>query len=258
MPAQVVFPQYRNELGTTNYPFAAAANLTSQDGFTIAQGTILDASLYPIGVSQQLYISLVKVASDLITFSFSDAETPNLATASFPTASPPALLDVFDALGRPAGILVSEPNLLAAFSTWAPGSHKFLLGTTEFVASCVIPTPQTGLRAVVAPDGTLLTGDVWLVGQNGVVVRQDTDGAIRFDAVGEPLFLRQECHPTPGGQNLFTTPNFLQTINDCPPDQYGNWNLTPGANAVTEPILRIYPANGQLVLTLVGPASGGA
>lgn len=257
MPSQVVFPQFRNEFSETKYPFCDTASLTSQDGFTILPGTIIDSSLYPIGASERLYISQINVESDLVTFTFSDATTPNIATASFPTAMPPALLDVYDAVGRPAGLLVSEPSLLASFSAWSTGPHNFKIGTTEFVASCVIPTPSVGLRAVIAPDGTVMTGDVWLVGSDGVVVRQDTDGAIRFDAVGEPLFLRAQCDPTPGGQQLFQVPNFLQTINGCPPDQYGNWNLTAGSNAVPQAILRVYPANGQLILTLVGQPMGG-
>jgi hypothetical protein len=155
-----------------------------------------------------------------------------------------ALTDNFD---RPAGVLVSEPLRLSRFGSWPVGRHSFLPGSTEFVASCCIPTPEPGVRGLLDPSGNLLTGDVWLVGDRGVVLRAE-DGNIRVDIVGDPLFVRAQCFP----ENRFQTPNYLKTINHCGPDQYGNFNFNVGTKYVPDPVLRVSPSAGQVQISAVG------
>lgn len=248
MPDRVIFPEFREEFGGTRYPFADTATLlTRQTSLDIGIGTFVDASLYPIGGASRLYLASITVNAREVTLALSDDDRASLATATFDPLDPPALLTFTDGHGRPAGIIVANPDEARRFSAWPVGTHTFNLGATEFVASCVIPTPEPGVRGILTSLNELLAGDVWLVGDNGVVVREN-EGRIRIDIVGDPLFVRKLC----GRVDLFDAPNLVRTINGCPPDAYGNWNLTVGDHMNEQTIVRIYPSDDGLVIAAVG------
>jgi len=247
MPERILYPEFRDELEFTNYPFADGASLQSPL-HTIEKDTFLDATLHPIGGRERQYISSIEVNPRRITFYISDRFNINLCSAVMDPLDPPDILKFLDAYGRPAGIMVSTPLKLARFTTWELGTHQFELGATELVASCVIPTPEPGVRGIMIETGDVFYGDVWLVGENGVVVRDDGDGNIRVDLVGEPLFNRVLCEP----RDLFEPPIFIQTINGCEPNEYGEWHIAIGDNEAERTIVRLYPTNGGLKLEGVG------
>ena len=89
-----------------------------------------------------------------------------------------------------------------------------------------------------------------IIGDNGVVVTQDANDSevIRIDIVGDPLFLRQNCTEV----ERFVTPNFIRTINGCPPDADGNFHITVGNHQNAETIVRIYAEDGVLVIRAIG------
>lgn len=247
MPDRILFPEFRDELEFTRYPFADGATLTADTSQKIETDTFLDACLYPIGSTSRVYLSRIEITTTAATLVLSDVSRKDLATASFELLAPPDVLYFRDRLNRPAGIMVSESLRLARFSAWEVGTHTFALGTTEFVAAVVIPTPEAGVRAIQLDDGSTYAGELWLLGEHGVVLR-DHNGAIRIDVVGDPLFVREQCTEV----DQFTVPNFIKTINNCPPDPYGNFNLTVGDHFNEQTILRIYADNDGLVIEAVG------
>lgn len=249
MPERIIFPEFRDELEFTHYPFADGTTLTaSNTRQLLEEDTFLDASLYPVGGSVQLYISEIIVNPRLVTIWFSDRVTNRICSTSFDPLAPPDELEVQDTIGRPAGILVSEAIRLSRFSAWDSTTHTFTVQATELCAACVIPTPETGLRGFLTEDGDLVSGDIWLVGDNGVVLRQDGACTVRVDVVGDPLFVRKLCTPI----DLFQTPNFLRTINNCIPDEYGDFKLEVGANENAQTIMRINPVEDGLRVEAVG------
>lgn len=249
MPNRIVFPEFRDEFEFTRYPFADGATLvasnTSQE---IEKDTFLDASLYIIGALEQVHISSVDVTPRLVTIWFSDRLNRNLASTSFDPLDPPVELEVQDAHDRPAGVLVSDAIRLSRFSAWDSTTHNFPIQATEFAASCVIPTPEAGVRGVLTEEAEMLAGDIWLVGDNGVVLREDGDCVIRVDIVGDPLFVRKLCQPI----DLFDAPLFIKTINGCPPDEYGDFQLTVGDHLATDTVLRINPVDEGLQIEAIG------
>lgn len=247
MPERIIFPEWRDELEFTRYPFADFATLTADTGHKIEHDTFLDASLYPIGAQSHLHINRILVALHQVTITLADVTRNERASTVFDPLDPPDLLTFQDVFGRPAGLMVSEVLRLSRFSAWEIGTHRFTAAGAELAASCVIPTPEPGVRAVQDAEDNLFTGDLWLIGDNGVAVRED-GGDIRVDIVGDPLFVRKLCIPL----RLFTVPNFIRTINGCPPDQYGNYNLIVGDHFNQETIVRIYAENGGLVVEAVG------
>jgi hypothetical protein len=144
-------------------------------------------------------------------------------------------------------MLVSEALRLAQFATWDVGSHVFDEGAAEFVASCVIPMPAIGVTGLRVGTGAIMTGDVWLVGEQGVVVRLE-DGKIRIDIVGDPLFVRKLC----GEAAMFTPPTYVRTINKRPPDELGDYRLEVTNAFAPETILRLSPTTAGLRIEAAG------
>lgn len=245
---RIVFRDFRDENERSRYPFADGATLKTTDGrFAIDNGTFLDASIYAVGSRERTYISAIVVEPRKITIHIGDAVQPRRCFAEFDPFAEPYELRILDSLGRDCGILVTEPERAAVFSTWSLGTHVFNVNASEFVASCVIPTPEVGVRGILTEAGELLTGDAWIVGDNGVVVRED-EGNIRVDIVGDPLFVRKACVPL----TEYVAPRFLKTINNCGPDAFGNVNLTVGDHFAENTILRIYPDGTGLRIEAVG------
>jgi hypothetical protein len=251
MPQRLLFPEFRDQLEPTKYPFGDNVSLVSPiTGQAIDRDTFLDASLYPIGAGARLRLSQVEVAPRKVTITLSDETNIPRATAEFDPLTPPDLLRFTDQYDRPAGVMVSESLRLARFGGWERGVHTFGVLDTELAASCVIPKPGLGVRGLLTEEGDFCAGDVWLVGDNGVVVRDDGDGNIRIDIVGDPLFVRKLCVPL----GEFNPPQVIKTINGCPPDEQGHFNLTVGDHQASDTIMRLCPtADGTaLVVEAVG------
>ena len=248
MPERILFPEFRDELEPTNYPFADFASRTAESGYSIDRAAFLDASLYPVGGTYGLYISSIVITARAITIYLSDGRSRDLCSAAFDALQPPATLVFQDSYGRPAGVIVSTALQLAQFSTWPVGTHTFKQAATEFCASCVIPTPEVGVRGILTENGELLTGDVWIVGENGITVRELESGKIRVDVIGDPLFVRKECDPI----GLFEPPIFVTHINNCPAGSNGDYRIDVGGNAAPDTIVRIVPIEDGLRFEAIG------
>ena len=253
--ARILYPQFRDEQADSRYPFADRATLVStEQRLDIGRDTFFDATIYTIGGARQAYISSIVVSPQDVTVTVGDVANKERATANFSPLAPPenGILELADTYGRPAGKLLSTPLALTRFSSWPTGTHNFTLAATEFVASVVIPAREPGVRALKTLDGPILTGDVWLVGGRGVVIRKENETTIRIDIIGEPLFSRYICDQF----NRFEPRNFLQTLTidgvTCGPDEYGNFIITANGHAASDTVLRVYPQDGNIKIDTVG------
>jgi hypothetical protein len=199
---RILHPEFRDEQLYSRYPFADGASLTSRGGLALTPDTFLDASVYPIGGGARAYLSVLGVAPGLVTIWVGDPALARRASAAFDPLDPPDRLALADAAGRPAGLLLADPVLLAATQAWPAGEHVFDPAATE----------------------------------DGVVVREE-DGAIRVDVVGDPLFARRLCR----GEGTFATPNFVRTINGMPPAPDGSFQLAVASVGAADTVLRITP-----------------
>jgi hypothetical protein len=255
--ARLLFPDFRDEQSDSRYPFVDTATLTATDGVTkILRDTFIDATFFVINGGRQIYIASVVVAPRLITIIFGDENSDNVASAEFvpnPIQAPSTgALNIFDIYGRPAGTIVSATDRLTTFAGWAVGTYDFELEATTFTATTIIPANEPGVRALTAVNSGLITGDVWLIGDGGVVIRhegvQDDANIIRVDIVGVPLFSRFVCLPF----DRFTPKTFVRTINGCEPDQYGNFSITSSDYETEDPVLRITQRDGIIFFDAVG------
>jgi hypothetical protein len=253
--ARILFPEFRDEQADSRYPFADTAALVADTGFSISRTAFIDGSIYAIGAQARVYIATITVAPDLVTITLGDGSSDALCSASYNPLTAPSsgALNFYDSYGRPAGLLLSTQTDLALFGGWDAGTHTFDIGATEFVASIVIPAQEPGVRGILLPTGELLTGDVWLIGDQGVVIRQTDLNVIRVDIVGEPLFRRLLCLADDGTpKSAFTPKNFVKTINGCGPDEFGNFNITVATKSGNDSVLRVFPENNVLKIEAVG------
>jgi hypothetical protein len=249
---RIIVPEWRDELKDSRYPFTDSSSLEGTGGIKIDKDIFLDAVLYLIGYNPPLYIRTISAQARLVTISISDATNSASITGTLDPFNNGDTIALSDNYGRPAGLLVCDPERISRFQTWPLGTYSFD-DKAEFVASVVIPLPENHLSGFILPDGSVATGDVWFVGENGVVVRDD-NGTIRFDMVGDPLFKRALCANPQAANPLFVTPNFLRTINGIRPDEYGNFLITVNNELAGDSILRVYPdvTNNVLKIEFVG------
>lgn len=240
--------EFRDDFRESHYPFSDSANRISNEyRRLIAAGTFVDAIFYPIDATSNVYLSQIDVSAQVATFSIADRRRRALATATVDLFDPQEIIYFYDTNSRPAGILVAAPLTLAQFGAWEIGTHTFNSVQTEFVASCLKVPVNNGVRGFATADTTLFAGDVYLMGEAGVTLTAQGE-VITVHAVGDPLFRRRECLPT----ETFIPPNFFLTVNGCPPDQFGNFNITVGDNLAADTIVRIVQTDGGLEIRAIG------
>jgi hypothetical protein len=247
---RIIFPQFRDEQSDSRYPFVDTATLRSDSGLDAGKKTFIDAVLHPINGQEGPYISSIFVRLGSVTIWIGDQTNTKTCFATFGTvgAAPAAELPLVDIYGRPAGLLLVNSVEVSKFAGWPQGEHLFRPAATTFVATVVIPAQEPGVRAVLPATEEFLTDDLWLIGDQGVVVRGVSETVVRFDIVGEPLFQRFLCGPL----DKFEPPTFVKTINGCPPDEYGNFNITASNLSAKDAALRVYPENNTLRIDLLG------
>lgn len=258
MSERILHPQWRDELAASRYPFSDAATLVASTGISLLPDVFLDAKLYPASAKSPLYISVINVTGAQITIFIGDIYDEQMCTTTFNTLTPPSTLRVLDKNGRSAGVLVSDSLRLASFQGWASGNHVFGQAAAEFVASVVSPMPAAGVRALRDVAQSIASGDVWLIGENGVALLVDDDGPaplISVNAIGESLFLRAACL---GKSAKFEPKIHLKTINGLPPNAAGNFIITTSSLAEPDNILRVTPTDTGLLFAVAGPLGGNA
>jgi hypothetical protein len=89
----------------------------------------------------------------------------------------------------------------------------------------------------------LVTGNVWIVGEDGVILRRGDDGTLRIDVIGDPYAARKLCADEEANEQVATLQPYcpIKTLNGIAPDDRGNFQMLVGSNESLSPILRILP-----------------
>lgn len=268
---QTVYPQeWRDQYLDTPYPFFDEATLSNGDGVFIPEGTFQDAAIYPIGARPLLRLSKIVVTANKTKVYVGDDTNDELCYGIIDIIEPKANIRLVDKYSRPSGVLVSAEESLLVFQSWPQGTHKFNYSQTGFVSDVCLPTPAVTVRGFLLDDGELLTGDVWFVGSDGVVLNYgdyeppqncaipgfdaETQRVIRVDVVGNPLYRRGQCG------ELFENPQFIRTITVrkdcaqvvCTPDDSGNFSLLVTSNGAEDTVLRAHAENGGIRFETIG------
>lgn len=256
MSERILFPPFRNEQGASRYPFTDDSKLqASGTSFIIDPACFTDASFYPIGGGDAVYLYQIVVSALNFEFFVRTSNPSVIIRGAYDWRNPPVngVIDFYDDYGRPAGLILVDKDQMQQFSSLNVGTYNFGLSAAQFVATTFIPAKEPGVRAIQSANGaSFFTGDMWLLGSDGVVVRAETDHIIRIDIVGVPLYKRVACDTgTPAPPT-----KFLKTINGCPPDEFGNFTITATEKGLPagrdDTVVRIYPTDGGLVFEAIG------
>lgn len=253
MSGPLLHTEWRNNNERVNYPFADHATLVNSAGARVDRDLFDDARLYPIGGASGLFLIKILVESGEISFHIGDAVSGELASGGFAFGSVPDEILLTDIYGRPAGVLISDTDRLGALNgLYGEGEVEFEQEETEFAASVAVPMPAPGLRGLLLDDGNVVAGDIWLVGEDGVVLRME-DGKIRMDVIGDPYVLQKDCDDE--GAPL---PQFcgLKSINNITPDTAGDFKIRTGGNLAADPVVRVIPTTNGIQIKQVGTKGG--
>jgi len=257
------FPEFLDSLENTKYPFTPTAAL-SNGKVSFLEGTFLDAHVYATTSFFRYYISAVVVESGKFTIHIGDEAAPRSLYGEIDLPIAIKNVQLQDDYGRPAGILVSNPDRLAVLATWGIGTHTFERGQTEFCVTCQMPIPNPGVSGFLLETGEILSGKVWFVGDDGVVVsiatainsQNNLVSSLQVNAIGDPLYLQRLCNPS----NIFTPVNpvrILRVVNgentyDCLPDVQGNFNLQMNDDMAPDAALRIRTTAEGIIINVEG------
>lgn len=250
----ILFPRFRDEQADSRYPFADYATLAAVAGnVSFQKDVFVDASFYPIGGGTALYISQVTVAASRVTIYATTVNPVVTISASYDPVLLPEdqALHFYDEHGRPAGIMIFNRTRLPEIYQWGYGTYTFDRLGAEFVSTVFVPAQEPGVRALKINETTFITDDVWLVGDNGVVLSVEDNNTIRVDVVGVPLFARAACEFA--GKNK-PAPRYVATINGCTADEFGNFTITATSRGTPNDttVLRVYPAEYGLIIDAAG------
>ena len=248
---RILHPQFRDENADSRYPFTDSSTLLGSAGRQLDENWLLDALLYPPNNTSPLAVLSIEInGADMTVFVGVSSSGTVLCSGTISLEdTPDGSIPMTDEFGRPAGILLADPNALTALRQYAIGTVSFAPGTAEFVASVVVATPEPGVRNFADKTNPPLANDVWLVGENGVQLTKTEEGYVRVDIVGEPLFVRFTCAETAA----FEAPVFLRTINSIPPTYWGGFTLQVGRVLSTKPALRIFSQDDTIYIGLALP-----
>jgi len=248
---EIIFPEWRNQNEHTNYPFSDAATMISDSGVKLPKSLFDDARFYPIGAVAGVYLKSVSIQGNIVTITIADPDK-DLAIGSFDYTNPYNDVPFYDSLGRPAGVLVSTVAKLRLLPAAMPAFTGFTQEQAELAPSCVVPLPQIGVRGFLLDDGSYFTGDVYLVGVDGIVLSVPEANVIRVDIMGDPYAKLEECDKEGIPVEPFCG---LKTINGIAPDpETGDFKVSPGANPpyAADNVIRVTQNNSELVIETVG------
>lgn len=273
MPVQLHAP-WRNANSATKFPFNDDAVLTSGE-LTLPDGAFVDASIYVPGAVAPFYLSSVTIGSEEVELVISDSATGEIAWGTFSTVAPTELIAFNNERGYPAGVMVGDTDVLLEMQTKPTGTYAFRAGQAELTAVCCIPLPVDSVQGFVLDDGTVLAGDVYLIGEDGVVLTHvqtpsqiscgavELFEAIRIDVVGDPLFKQKACED---GGRTYVAPRLIKSVrflkdSDPPvtitPDDRGDIQIFTADVLVDRSALRIHTTADGIMFELVGKSNFG-
>jgi hypothetical protein len=257
MSERILFPQFRDEQSDSRYPFTDGSSLKPAEiSLTIDPACFIDATFHPIGGGEAIFLNRLIVSALNFEFVVATANPSVTIRGVYDWREPPSngIMPFFDQYDRPAGLVLVDNEKMSQFLSWGIGTYTFGQRAAQFVTTTFIPAKEPGVRAIQSDrEDSFLTGDVWLIGDAGVVVRAEGDRTIRVDVVGVPLYRRVACDDAAAAA---PPKPYLKTINGCGPDEFGNFTITATDKNLPagrdDTVVRIYPTNGGLVFEALG------
>ena len=263
--------RYQNSL--SRYPFTDDSAMLSTTGEIVPDNVFVDVSLIFVQASP-VALRRIDVANGKLIATFQNAIETELATATI-------LVDGVQAVGEliaessytKIGLLVCNPAGLAEFARTAPTTMTFKPTAAKLNPRCMHNYQSQAVTSVATDRGSLQTGNVYLVGENGIVLTKiDTEilsvvdprfpvdtpitqpravNRIRVDIVGDPLKNANDCNAD--AMPPYNVGLFAQTVAGALPAGTGNIQLLTdrrfGPSALR---IQVGDDPSELIVSIVG------
>jgi hypothetical protein len=169
------------------------ASLRDTSGIlALSSAWITDARLWPAVTSaSKIYMSSIeRTTTTLVITVASLDETLATATVSNFTKRRVAFKD---SRGGQVGFMSFAPGGLKHIHDVPSRKYVFSVDATEFTACTLSLRAARGVTGIAAADGGLLSGDIPIVGGEGVHLSVTADNTIRVDIFGDPYFFRERA-----------------------------------------------------------------
>lgn len=234
---RVTNEQWEDSLRNKRYPLDGFGDVVSDTGMVLPDDVLLDLNLMVVGDDAVGELTSIEVVAGVAVATF---------TAGTRTGTVTLAANTVDSVLDPGGVVIGYVRMGSAVpvvSGWPTGVHTF---STPIIPHLLVLSSPKWLTGFELPDGTILTGDVYLVADVGLYF-EAVAGGFRFHVTGDPFHGRTA--PARG----------IKTINGVVPTD-GNINLislstsnyNPAFVAAGQPFRLDVTPSGAVTLTLVG------
>ena len=228
-------PTWQDSLQGLQYPFAVPGPVRAETGTVLDPGVLTDLALFVRATTEKAYLFTITVLQGAsATLTFTDPVGTTVGTAVVTPADSGRAAIALN--GVNVGFLTFEDPAMRGVLNWTSATYTF---RTELVPHVLVFSDPLWRRGVVLPDGTVLTGEIWLVGAQGIQFEETATG-FAVHAYGDPYVGRT------GPRRTYTQ------IGNVLPDADGNISLVPSGTQARFRINVIPVGDGQIRVEVTG------
>ena len=244
----------------STYPFTDGATFLSRDNKLVDKQSFVDAIVYPSEIAEDVHISQIDLLERSTKIVLQDSQQGVVARGETSSEEPNSTMVLKDKNNLHAGIiLVNIDQLRSGFSV--PTVLRFGSEALPFTASVVIPRPDNHVSGIRLPSGKIISGEVWLVGEDGIVLDHETQGAtdvISIHAIGDRYATRRVCEAS---DETFTPTRPVKKIvvkkgsgteYEISPDQWGNIQISQGLGVEQDNVIRLNSEKNSIRFNILG------
>lgn len=239
---RILNQQWEDSLRGERYPFAGTGEVRSASGQILDDNLLLDLNLMVDEQTSQVNLGWIEIEDDdlgrsaIASFTLPTGRVAGTAVL-WPSPAPLGIVPIFNGT-LTVGYLRVDPYRLEVLLGWPAGAHRF--DDVEILPHLLVVSDKRWRQGLELPDGTVLTGDVYLVAERELWLERTATG-FRVHVTGDPFSGRTA--PARG----------LATLNGVAPVD-GNINLI--GISTTNVVGSTFVAAGQAFRISVVPGAG--
>lgn len=226
---------WQDSLWGLSYPFAAAGPILAEDGTDLGPDTITDLALFVSSATTSVFLYTITVTQGVsAVLAFTDVTGAAMGSAVVTPGGSGRTGITLDGIN--VGFLTCDVAAMRGVLNWSPGPYVF---RAALVPHVLVFSDPTWRRGIVVPSGEVLTGEIWLVGADGVQLEAVSGGFV-VHAYGDAYAGRT------GPRRTYTA------LNGVLPDLDGNINVVPAGSSARFRINLIPLGNGRVRVEVTG------
>jgi hypothetical protein len=229
-------PTWADSLRDLQYPFAIPGPIRAEDGTVLDPDVITDIAVFVSATATKVLLyDVVVVQGAQATFRFADTTGTTVGSVVVTPGDTSGRVGV-ELSGVNTGFMTFDVTAMRGLLNWSSATYGF---RAELVPHVLVFSDPAWRRGVVLPDGTVLTGEIWLIGAGGIQFEATATGFL-VHAYGDPYAGRT------GPRRTFTA------LSGVSPDQNGNINVIPSGLLSRYRINVVPLGGGKIRVEVVG------